>query len=48
MNSDNRRLREIQQEKKVWQDQLNKCEASANVSHFRENSTYWKKKKKKS
>lgn len=27
MNIDNRRLKEIQAEKLVWQDQLNKCES---------------------
>jgi len=34
MNSDNRRLREIQQEKKVWQDQLNKCESISECFAF--------------
>ena len=34
MNMDNRRLKEIQQEKLVWQDQLNKCESISECFAF--------------
>jgi len=34
MNLDNRRLKEIQQEKIVWQDQLNKCESRSECFAF--------------
>jgi len=34
MNLDNRRLKEIQQEKLVWQDQLNKCESISECFAF--------------
>ena len=34
MNIDNRRLKEIQAEKLVWQDQLNKCESISECFAF--------------
>ena len=34
MNQDNRRLKEIQAEKLVWQDQLNKCETISDCLAF--------------
>lgn len=34
MNPENRRLKEIQQEKIVWQDQLNKCETMSDCLAF--------------
>ena len=36
MNQDNRRLREIQKEKLVWQDQLNKAETMSECLAFGE------------
>ena len=34
MNLDNRRLKEIQQEKLVWKDQLSKCETTSDCLAF--------------
>ncbi len=35
MNSENRRLKEIQLEKQVWQDQLNKTNSISDIATFK-------------
>ena len=47
MNLDNRRLKEIQAEKIVWSQQLDKCSTISDCLGSRVKSTYLKKKKKK-